>query len=103
MENRNVGRYQLPELHGKAGRALFACGLWLRVGFVGASAAVVGVIQLFGTEASPLSALALAVGGAALAVLSWRRAHVVLDRADGLNAPTAVTPESRAVRTVARA
>ena len=62
MENQPVNVYQMPELDGPAGRALLACGLWMRLGFVGASAVAVGVIQLFGNEASPLSALALAVG-----------------------------------------
>ena len=92
MENQPANVYQMPDLRGSAGRALFACGLWLRLGFVGASAVMVGVIQLFGDEASPVSALALAVGGAALAVVSWRRAHAALSR----------TPDAPATAAAAR-
>lgn len=92
MENQPANVYQMPDLRGSTGRALLACGLWLRLGFVGASAVVVGLIQLFGDEASPVSALALAVGGAALAVVSWRRAHAALSR----------TPDAPATAAAAR-
>ena len=96
--------YQRPELRGPAGRALLICGLWMRLAFVGASAVAVGVIQLFGHEASPLSALALAVGGAAVAVVSWRRAHAALSEdADVPATPAAAPSRSGGVRTVARA
>jgi hypothetical protein len=104
MENQPVNVYQMPELQGPAGRALLACGLWMRLGFVGASAVAVGVIQLFGNEASPLTALALAVGGAAVAVMSWRRAHAALSKNADVPATTAAAPsESGGVRTVASA
>jgi len=92
MHNQPANVYQMPDLRGSAGRAVFACGLWLRLGFVGASAAVVGVIELFGNEASPVSALALAVGGLALAVVSWRRAHAALNQSPDAPATAAVTP-----------
>lgn len=87
--------YPMPELRGEGGRALLACGLWLRVGFIGASAAIVGLIQLFGGETTPLSALALALGGGALAVLGWRRAHLALQRADTAAAATAGQARAR--------
>ena len=104
MENRPVNVYQKPELHGPTGRALLACGLWMRLGFVGASAVAVRVIRLFGNDVSPLTALALAVGGAAVAVVSWRRAHAALSKDADVPAPTAAArPESGGVRTVARA
>jgi hypothetical protein len=96
--------YQMPELHGPARRALLACGLWMRLGFVGASAVAVGVIQLFGNEVSPLTALALVVGGAAVAVVGWRRAHAALSKdADVPTTTAAAPPESGGVRTVASA
>ena len=103
MDYRTLGMYQRPELHGKTGRALVVCGLWMRLGFVGASAVAVGVIQLFGSDASPLSAFALAAAGAALAVLSWRRAHAALGDADKPADPVAAAPESRSIRTAASA
>jgi len=104
MENQPANVYQMAELRGAAGRTLLACGLWMRLGFVGASAVAVGVIQLFGNEASPLSALALAVGGAALAVVSWRRAHAALTRSADVPATTAPAPsQSGGARSVASA
>jgi hypothetical protein len=104
MEYRPMNVYERPELHGPAGRALLACGLWMRLGFVGASAAAIGLIELVGNEVRPLSALALAVGGAALAVLSWRRAHAALTQDADVPATTAAGPSgSGGVRTVASA
>src|SRR5678816_3473451 len=38
-------------------RALLICGLWMRAGFVGASATAAGVIQLFEGDWSMLTAL----------------------------------------------
>jgi len=63
-------------------RALVGSGLWIRIGFIGASGVTAGIIQLLGGEVTPISALALAVGGGVLATLSWRRAGAVLDGAD---------------------
>ena len=60
-------------------RALLACSLWLHAGFIGAVAVAAGVILLFGSEASPLSALALVLSGGVLAAASWRRARTVLE------------------------
>jgi hypothetical protein len=106
MENHPVPLYHLPELSGKTGRALVACGLWMRLGFIGGCAVAVGMIQLFRDDASPLSSLALAVGGAAVAAFSWRRAHAALGVADGPITPTpaavvpAPAPASGGIRTV---
>lgn len=88
MENRFVNTHSTPELRRKARRALVACGLWLRIGFVGASAVAVGLLLLFDGEVAPLLALALAVGGGVLAAASWWRAATVLDVADGAAAVT---------------
>ena len=92
MNDRPVTLYQMPELHGPTGRALVACGFWMRVGFIGASAVAVGVIQLFGNETKPLTALALALGGAVLAAFSWRRAHTALGAADAYAPATTAAP-----------
>jgi len=65
--------------HGESGGSLFACGMWLRLGFVGASLALAGVVALFSGDGTPLSALALAAAGAALTVFGWRRAYAAVD------------------------
>ena len=79
MNNGNAYANDLSVIHGESSGALFACGMWLRLGFVGASAALAGVVALFGGDGTPLSALALAAGGAALAVFGWRRAYAAVD------------------------
>jgi len=103
MENRSPIMYEVPELDAKARRVLIVCGLWMRLGFVGASVAAVGVIQLFGGEASAFWALAMTAGGLALARLSWRRAQAAIGGADAPAAPTEVAPKSRRGRMVASA
>ena len=82
MEARLVNTQPLREMNSKARRALVGSGLWIRMGFIGACGVAAGIIQLLGGEVRPISALALAVGGTALATLSWRRAGAVLDGAD---------------------
>ena len=76
----------------RARRALVECGLWLRVGFVGASGVAAGLLQLFSSDVAPLSALALAVGGAMLAAFSWWRGRAVLDFVDEGIATTGQVP-----------
>ena len=44
MNYPNEKLYPVPELGGETGRALRACGLWLRLGFIGASATAVGLV-----------------------------------------------------------
>ena len=82
MENQFVNTHSAHEMRNKGGRALVWCGLWLRVGFIGASALAAGLLQLFDGDVKPHLALALAVGGGVLAAVSWRRATAVLDVAD---------------------
>lgn len=102
MTLRTSNRYPMPDLDAKTHRSLLACGLWLRAGFAGASLAVIGLIQLFGGETAPLSALALVLGGAGLAALAWRRAHAALQHADPPAATTAgESPARNAARTPA--
>jgi len=93
MDGYNV--YPGPELRGKTPWPLVASSLWLRLGFVGATGAVVALIELYKGEADLLAALAWIFGGAWLAALSWRRAKVLLDRLDLLeeNTPEAVTSQ----------
>ena len=70
------------KLQDKSQRALVACSLWLHIGFIGAAALAVGVLQLFAGEARWPFALALAFSGGVLAAASWRRGLTVLERAD---------------------
>src|ERR1700751_780211 len=58
-------------------RVLLACSLWLHAGFIGAVAAAAGVILLFDSKASLLSALALVFPGGFLAAACWQRARTV--------------------------
>jgi hypothetical protein len=69
---------------------LVAFGLWLRAGFVGASASAGSAVALFTGEGNPLSMMAIALAGGALAVVGWRRARHLLDRVDS-SAPQAST------------
>lgn len=62
--------------------ALVVCGLWLRAGFIGASALLAGLMLLFTGESNPALAIALAVGGGILAPYAWRRSWAVLVRVD---------------------
>lgn len=80
-------------LRGRAARALLVSGLWLRAGFVGASLSFVGLIELVSGDRSPLDLL-LALAGAALAIICWRRGLAVLERTD--DAGVAAAPVSRA-------
>jgi hypothetical protein len=68
----------MPEMHNDDKRALLACSIWLRVGFVGASVAAVGLLQLFDLRPSWPSGLALLLCGAVVAAASWRRARRLL-------------------------
>ena len=91
MENyyRQLKIGQLPS--GESARALVACGLWLRAGFIGASALVAGLMLLFTGESTPAVAIGLAVGGGLLAPYAWRRSRAILERAD---AAAAAAPAS---------
>lgn len=62
-----------------ADRALFASSLWLRVGFIGASAVATGLLGLLDAESNSPTALALVFSGAVLAVAGWRRGRSVLE------------------------
>jgi hypothetical protein len=76
----------MPKLQTKTERALVACSLWLHIGFIGAAAMAVGLLQLFDGEATRLSALALAFSGGVLAAASWSRGRTVLEHAERASA-----------------
>jgi hypothetical protein len=74
--------YSAPEDSKRSHVALFTCGLWLRIGAVGAFGLLGVLHQLFNGEMQLLSALSLAAGSCVLIAMSWWRARVALDRDD---------------------
>src|ERR1700674_5857740 len=104
--NRGVGMdgyniYPDAELRGTTPWPLVASRLWLRLCFVGATGAVVALIELYRGESDLLAAFAWIFGGAWLAAVSWRRAKVLLDRLDRLeDTPEAVPPQVAAPKTM---
>jgi hypothetical protein len=80
MNDPILGLSDMPRPDAATRRALTVCGLWMRVGFVGASATAVGVIQLFDRDWSLLTALSTLTAGIALAAFGWRRAFAALNR-----------------------
>ena len=59
--------------------ALTRVGAWLGVGFVGASMLLIGVLHLVRGEATPKSALALAVIGGVTAFFGWRSSYLAVE------------------------
>jgi hypothetical protein len=84
--------HPVPELSARDRCALVSCGLWLRVGFIGACASAGVLLELIHGEMGPLSALALAAGAVTLTAVGWWRARVVLEGADGTIAAVAADP-----------
>jgi hypothetical protein len=78
----NIDAHSAPEDSKTERYALLACGLWLRIGTIGAFGLAGVLHQLLNGEMQPLSALTLAAGAGVLMVTSWWRARVVLDRDD---------------------
>ena len=89
----------MPESEQGTGRTLIACGLWLHMGFAGATAVVAGLLELFNGEATWLLALTVASLGCVFAIACWRLARIVLDRA----APRALIGPQAASRSSSRA
>jgi hypothetical protein len=73
-----------------------ASGLWLRAGFVGASALASGFVALFNGGATPAFVLATIVGGGALAAFAIRRGRQALNR---LASPAPPRPDGAAAGT----
>jgi hypothetical protein len=96
MDGYNI--YPDPALKGKTPWPLVASSLWLRLGFVAATGAVVALTELYKGESDLAAALAWIFGGAWLAALSWRRAIVLIDRLDVEIAPKTAPSEVVAPR-----
>jgi hypothetical protein len=82
MTTPRIDPKSIPDRRSPAYRAFVASGLWLRGGFVGASAFAIGLVMLFTGEASPVTALVSAIAGGLVAVYAWRQSWLVLNRAD---------------------
>jgi hypothetical protein len=93
MNSRSAARFRFDS-DSAAGRKLVMCGLWLRAAFVGVMLFAAGVAALLAHEPSPIVALAIALLGAGLAILAWRRAHIAIDDLDGVDANAAFRTES---------
>jgi len=92
MEYRRTTTPSTSDVPQGAWQALSACGLWMRVGFVGASALAAGLVLAFRGESGALTALTLVLGGGLVAVLSWRHARKILERADAWDADVSSAP-----------
>ena len=60
-------------------RATIVSSIWLRVGFIGATATAAGLLQLLDGDLAWLSGLTLALCGSVLAAVSWSQARATLD------------------------
>jgi hypothetical protein len=65
-------------------RAIARSGMWSGVGFVGASFLAAGLQMLINGGVGAATALALVIGGGAVATLGWRSAWKALDAYDRL-------------------
>ena len=72
----------VPDRGSASWRALMASAFWLRIGYVGASVAIIALIAFFTGDTAAWIAALSGVGGALVAAWAWRRSWVILDRAD---------------------
>lgn len=84
----------------KAWRALTACGGWMRMSFVGASALAAGLALAVRGAADVPAVAALVAGGGFVAVFSWRRARAILERADAWDARASGAPRTAEQRVI---
>jgi hypothetical protein len=86
-------RNRIVDLRSEAGRALAKSGMWLIIGYAGASTLTLGLLRLFSGEGNPLSALSFVLAGGALATYAWRSGYRVIDRFD--EAASSTTGQAR--------
>ena len=94
----NQLRARVVDLRRESGRALVKSGMWMIVGYTGASVSALGLAWLFDGYANPLAALALVLAGGALALYGWRSGYRVLDRIDAPVTPVAGQARAAASR-----
>lgn len=92
MTHTKPHKHPAPVDYSEGRSALFASGLWLRLGTVGAFGLVGILHQMFTGEMQPLSGLALAAGAGVLVVMSWWRARAVLDYVNEADESSAAAP-----------
>jgi hypothetical protein len=89
--NQGITVDKMPESPNNSGLALVACGLWLHVGLIGATALAAGLLQWFQDPRLPWAPVVGLLGGV-VAGASWRRGFAVLEQAE--RAPTVATDGS---------
>jgi len=85
-------------MHHENERALVACSVWLRMGFIFGSVAAGGLLALVGGDADGLSAAALAFLGGVLAAASWRHARTLLGDSEGVSTVAGIALREQASR-----
>ena len=78
----NDRKIPAPSMPDDSTRALFVSGLWVQLGFVGASVLAIALTRLLDGGASAPLALAGALGAGVLTAFAWHRSLRVLDRID---------------------
>ncbi|HTT10775.1 MAG TPA: hypothetical protein VMG60_07800 [Burkholderiaceae bacterium] len=64
------------------GSTLFAVGLWIRLGFIGASALVAALVSMLDASTRTGVSFAAAAAGAMLVLVAWRRVRKALQEED---------------------
>lgn len=75
-------------------RSLAAGMMWLRLGFVAASAGAIALTTLWSSDAKPLYAFLWTIGAAAVAAFAWRRSWTIVNRIDEDSATGPATPRA---------
>lgn len=78
----NDRKIPAPSVSDGVTRVLFMSGLWLQLGFVGASVLAIALMRLVDGGASAPFALTSALGAGVLTAFAWLRSRSVLDRID---------------------
>jgi cyanate permease len=88
----------MAEFRRNSQRPLALCGLWLVVGFSGASALAAGLLRWLDGEIQWRPALASAALGGMLATVGWQRSRSVLAKATRVSAVADEDPRDHAWR-----
>src|SRR5438067_13665477 len=90
--------YHLYPNPGKTSWSVVAGSMWLRLGVVAVTGAIIALAELYKGEIGILAAMGWIFGGAWIAKLSWHRGKALLDQPDD-EPPQASPPEELPVIT----
>lgn len=94
--------YEVTDAAGRrAAWQLLAYGLWIRLALIAVLAVAGALVALVDGHAGLATPFAVAVLGAALAVLSWYRAGAIIKRLEGQSASAPAAPRAAQPRAVA--